>query len=371
MSQPERNAAHQITALKTNAHATSIRTTDELIKSGHANLNERAQLEKVADRFAVTITPQMLDLIDPDNAEDPLAKQFIPDTRELQDSADELKDPIGDAEHSPVTGIVHRYPDRLLLTPVRVCPVYCRFCFRREHVGNNANAMLSPDELQAAFNYIRSHSEVWEVILSGGDPLLMSPRRLQEIISTLEQIDHVKVIRIHTRVPVVDPARITESLVSALKCGKPVYVVLHSNHPNELSDNAKQACATLVDNGIPMLSQTVLLKDINDDPATLEALMRTLVENRVKPYYLHHADRARGTSHFRTTIKEGQELMQELRGRVSGLCQPEYVLDIPGGAGKVPIGPNWLEANDDNGYQITDYNGCNHQYTDTHPADLD
>jgi lysine 2,3-aminomutase len=231
--------------------------------------------------------------------------------------------------------------------------------------------MLSPDELQTAFNYIRTHSEVWEVILSGGDPLLMSPRRLQEIISTLEQIDHVKVIRIHTRVPVVDPARITESLVSALKCSKPVYVVLHSNHPNELSDNAKQACATLVDNGIPMLSQTVLLKDINDDPATLEALMRTLVENRVKPYYLHHADRARGTSHFRTTIKEGQELMQELRGRVSGLCQPEYVLDIPGGAGKVPIGPNWLEANDDNGYQITDYNGCNHQYTDTHPADLD
>jgi lysine 2,3-aminomutase len=207
---------------------------------------------------------------------------------------------------------------------------------------------------------------VWEVILSGGDPLLMSARRLQEIIGALEQIDHVKTIRIHTRVPVVDPARISAKLVSALKCSKPVYVVLHSNHPNELSANAKQACALLVDNGIPMLSQTVLLKGINDDPVTLEALMRTLVENRVKPYYLHHADRARGTGHFRTSIKEGQELMRELRGRVSGLCQPEYVLDIPGGAGKTPIGPQWIESSDGtaNGYDITDYHGNQHQYMD-------
>ena len=345
---------------------TSIRSISEFADQGYLNAADYPQLERVAERFSVAITPQMLDLIEPGNPADPLAKQFVPDVLELQDHADELQDPIGDESHSPVTGIVHRYPDRLLLTPVRVCPVYCRFCFRREHVGSNADAMLSPDELQAALNYIREHDEVWEVILSGGDPLLMSPRRLQEIVTALEDIKHVKVIRIHTRVPVVDPTRISGQLINALKCSKAVYVVLHSNHPNELSENAQQACALLVDNGIPMLSQTVLLKGINDNPATLETLMRTLVENRIKPYYLHHADRARGTSHFRTTIKEGQELMRELRGRVSGLCQPEYVLDIPGGYGKAPIGPDWLKANDDKGYTVTDYSSRQHQYMDQH-----
>jgi lysine 2,3-aminomutase len=372
LNKPSHLATASVVELETPAATSiSIKSISTLADNGYLDPQERTQLEQVAGRFAVAITPQMLDLIEPSNPHDPLAKQFVPDVLELRDHADELGDPIGDEQHSPVTGIVHRYPDRLLLTPVKVCPVYCRFCFRREHVGSNAEAMLAPEELQAALDYIKNHNEVWEVILSGGDPLLMSPRRLREIIRALEQIDHVKVIRIHTRVPVVDPGRVSEKLLSALKCSKPVYVVLHSNHANELSTNAKQACAMLVDNGIPMLSQTVLLKGINDDPATLEALMRTLVENRVKPYYLHHADRARGTSHFRTTIKEGQELMRELRGRVSGLCQPEYVLDIPGGAGKVPIGPNWLEANGGKGYKITDYNGCNHQYMDTHPADLD
>jgi lysine 2,3-aminomutase len=230
--------------------------------------------------------------------------------------------------------------------------------------------MLSPDELQTALNYIREHTEVWEVILSGGDPLLMSPRRLQEIITALENIAHVKVIRIHTRVPVVDPTRVSAVLVDALKCSKPVYVVLHSNHPRELTADARSACARLVDNGLPMLSQTVLLKGINDNPETLEELMRTLVENRIKPYYLHHADRARGTGHFRTTIKEGQELVRELRGRISGLCQPDYVLDIPGGAGKAPIGPQWIVACDDHVYTVTDYCGDTHSYMDKPPTDF-
>ncbi|MCP4002202.1 MAG: lysine-2,3-aminomutase-like protein [Gammaproteobacteria bacterium] len=376
MNKAQQHSTRAIVNLKTShTSQTSVHSINAFADQGYLNTEDCPQLEQVAERFSVAITPQMLDLIDPANPNDPIAKQFVPNVLELQNHNDELRDPIGDTQHSPVTGIVHRYPDRLLLTPVRVCPVYCRFCFRREHVGNNADAMLSSDELQAALNYIREHDEVWEVILSGGDPLLMSPRRLQEIVTALENIRHVKVIRIHTRVPVVDPTRISRQLIKVLKCSKAVYVVLHSNHPNELSANAQKACAMLVENGIPMLSQTVLLKGINDNPVTLEALMRTLVENRIKPYYLHHADRARGTSHFRTTIKEGQELLRELHGKVSGLCQPEYVLDIPGGAGKVPIGPNWLTANNDNGYTATDYNGCQHdykdQYTDTCKTTLD
>jgi lysine 2,3-aminomutase len=331
-----------------------------------SELRSTDPLDEVASRFAVAITPAMQELIDPQNPADPIANQFMPDIRELNEYADELTDPIGDQQHSPVKGIVHRYPDRLLLTPVKVCSVYCRFCFRREQVGNNAAATLATEELEAALNYIRDHEEVWEVILSGGDPLILSPRRLREIVSALDQISHVKVIRIHTRVPVVEPDRITSGLIEALKSSKALYVVLHSNHPRELTNTAKNACAMLIDKGIPMLSQTVLLRGINDDAATLEQLMRTFVENRIKPYYLHHADRARGTRHFRTSINEGQELMRELRGRVSGLCQPEYVLDIPGGAGKTPIGPQWIETSDGtaNGYDITDYHGNQHQYMD-------
>jgi lysine 2,3-aminomutase len=369
--------------MKTSAHVSACqresssptgaesRQNSALIASGENELraNEQASakallLEQVARRFTVAITPPMQDLIEPANPDDPIARQFLPDIRELQVQDNESTDPIGDDTHSPVPGIVHRYPDRLLLTPIRVCPVYCRFCFRRETVGPQENALLDPHLLTAALDYIRAHEEVWEVILSGGDPLLLSPRRLAKIIAELNAIEHVKVIRIHTRVPVVDPQRITTELTKALKQDKAVFVVLHSNHPRELTTAAKAACARLIDNGIPMLSQSVLLKGINDDPKTLERLMRTLVENRIKPYYLHHADRAQGTSHFRTTLAEGQQILRELRGRVSGLCQPEYVLDIPNGHGKVPVGPQWLEVTEPDSYVVTDYQRGTHVYQD-------
>ncbi|MDP6616644.1 MAG: lysine-2,3-aminomutase-like protein, partial [Gammaproteobacteria bacterium] len=308
------------------------------------------------------ITEPMQDLVDPADPDDPIAKQFMPDVRELAEHPDELCDPIGDDRHSPVPGIVHRYPDRLLLTPIRVCPVYCRFCFRRETVGQQDNGLLSTAELETALDYIRTHKEVWEVILSGGDPLLLSPRRLQKIVAELGQIDHIKVIRIHTRVPVVSPERITTELINILKQAKALFVILHTNHPRELITDARQACARLIDKGVPMLSQSVLLKGINDDAAVLEELLRTLVENRIKPYYLHHADRARGTSHFRTTIDDGQKIMRQLRGRVSGLCQPEYVLDIPGGHGKVPVGPQWISEHGSANYTVTDPDGEIHSY---------
>jgi lysine 2,3-aminomutase len=332
---------------------------------------DEPDIARVASRYAVAITPAMLDLIDPTDPGDPIALQFLPDTRELEENTSELSDPIGDHAHSPVQGIVHRYPDRVLLTPVKVCPVYCRFCFRREQVGNNADKMLSDKELDTALNYIRNHKEVWEVILSGGDPMILAPRRLKNIIGKLEQIDHVKVIRIHTRVPVVEPERINDELLDALKTHKAVFVVLHTNHAKELTPTATAACARIINRGIPMLSQTVLLKGINNDASTLTALLRTLVENRIKPYYLHHADRARGTAHFRTSVSEGQQLMRELRGTVSGLCQPEYVLDIPGGAGKSPLGPQWIKSSENGSYVVTDYTGESHQYTDDSAESMD
>jgi lysine 2,3-aminomutase len=210
-------------------------------------------------------------------------------------------------------------------------------------VGPGKATALSEDAYRDALDYIRTHPEVWEVILTGGDPLMLSPRRLKEIMADLAAIDHVKIIRIHTRVPVVDPTRVSAEMVAGLRVeGATTWIAVHANHPRELTDAARAACARLTDAGIPLVSQSVLLRGVNDDAATLEALMRAFVECRIKPYYLHHGDLAPGTSHLRTTIEHGQELMRKLRGRVSGLCQPDYVLDIPGGHGKAPIGPNYL-----------------------------
>jgi lysine 2,3-aminomutase len=218
---------------------------------------------------------------------------------------------------------------------------------------------LTGTALTTALDYIARTPQIWEVILTGGDPLLLPPRRLKEVMSRLAAINHVKVIRIHTRVPIAAPERVTAAAVRALRTGKATFLVLHANHAHELGEKARTACARVIDAGIPMLSQSVLLRGVNDDVGTLGALMRALVECRIKPYYLHHADLAPGTAHFRTTIGEGQEIMRALRGRYSGLCQPQYVLDIPGGHGKSPIGPNYLSADRT---EITDFKGARHAY---------
>lgn len=345
----------------------TLRAISDLTAAGFVSADTMPALEQVAARYAVAITPAMAELIDFSDPHDPIARQFIPDAAELNVTPEERADPIGDDAHSPVQGIVHRYADRVLLKLVHVCPVYCRFCFRREMVGPARRPALSRAALAAALQYIRSHPEIWEVILTGGDPLVLSPRRLRVVIRALAAIEHVRIIRVHTRVPAVAPERITRALVNALTAnGKATYVVLHANHPRELTLEVRQACARIIDAGIPMLSQTVLLKGINDDAQTLGKLMRTFVENRIKPYYLHHADLAPGTSHLRTGIAEGQKLMRELRARNSGLCQPNYVLDIPGGAGKVPVGPNYLTALSGSGsrerYEVADESGRRHVY---------
>jgi lysine 2,3-aminomutase len=321
--------------------ARTLRSAEELQANGLVSADRIAALKEVAARYAVALTPAMAELIDPTDPDDPIARQFVPDPAELAVQPGESADPIGDDAHSPVEGVVHRYPDRVLLKLVHVCAVYCRFCFRREMVGPGTARALSAEALQ----YIRDHDDIWEVILTGGDPLILSPRRLAAVVKRLSAMAHVKVIRLHTRIPVVDPGKITPALVRAMKtAGKATYVVLHANHPRELTPAARAACARLVDAGIPVLSQSVLLRGVNDDVETLGKLMRALVECRVKPYYLHHGDLAPGTAHLRTTIAEGQELMRALHGRYSGLCQPNYVLDIPGGYGKSPIGPAYIQA---------------------------
>jgi lysine 2,3-aminomutase len=336
----------------------TLRTIAAVADAGFAGRGRLASLDEVAARYAVAITPVLADLIDSANPHDPIARQFVPDARELDFTEEENGDPIGDDAHSPVEGVVHRYPDRVLLKLVNACAVYCRFCFRREMVGPGRGG-LSRRALAAALDYIRSTPQIWEVILTGGDPLVLSPRRLKDVMTELAAIEHVKVVRVHTRIPVAAPERVTAAMVRALRGDKATFVVLHANHARELSKEARSAIARFVDAGIPMLSQSVLLRGVNDDAETLGALMRALVECRIKPYYLHHADLAPGTSHFRTTIAEGQNLMRALHGRTSGLCQPSYVLDIPGGFGKSPIGPNYLSA--DLGV-VEDFNGQRHTY---------
>lgn len=343
-----------------------IRTLDELTQNGLINESDLPALQKVVESFSLTISDQMHQLIDKSNPHDPIAKQFVPSIEELNIASIERIDPIGDEVHAKVRGIIHRYEDRCLFTPVHVCPIYCRFCFRREKIATSSET-LTPKELENAYAYINEHKEIWEVILTGGDPLILKPAVLKSMLNKLSEIPHVEVIRIHTRVPVVDSQRINADMIDALKCGKPVYVVLHANHVNEFTPEAVNACAALVDAGIPMLSQTILLKNLNDNIEALSALMRCFIRNRIKPYYLHQGDLVRGTQHFRTTIEIGQQLMKQLRGRFSGLCQPTYVLDIPGGHGKVPIGPCYLNPEENSldnelQYRVEDYHGNIHEY---------
>ena len=342
----------------------TLRTPKQLLEAGMIDGGDLEGIREVAAQFAVGISRQVQALIDGTAPNDPIAAQFIPSTHELHRTAEELPDPIGDEPHSPATGIVHRYPDRVLFKLTSACAVYCRFCFRRETVGKSSGA-LDELEIERALRYIESDPNIWEVVLSGGDPLILSQRRLKAIMQRLQAIEHVGVIRFHTRVPVVRPESIDAGLLDALKISKAVYVVLHTNHARELSPAARSACASLIDSGFPMLSQTVLLKGVNSDARTLTALFRALVAMRIKPYYLHHGDLARGTSHFRTSIEQGQTLMAELRGTVSGLCQPLYVLDIPGGHGKVPIGPNYVSRSDDGKITVTDTRGRRHSYNST------
>ena len=347
--------------------ARTLRTAADIVDAGIGRPERLAELERVAARYAVAISPAMAELVDPNDPRDPVSAQFLPAAAELMQAADERADPIGDRAHEAVPGLIHRYPDRVLLKLSNVCAVYCRFCFRREMVGPGQPAHLSEGELGAALGYVGAHPEIWEVIVSGGDPLVLSPRRLAAVSGRIAEIPHVKVLRWHSRVQLVAPERVTTSLVEALRAkGLTTWLALHANHPNEFTKAGRVALARIADAGVPMVSQTVLLNGINDDAETLASLMRLFVENRVKPYYLHHGDLAPGTSHFRTGLGKGRLLARKLRGHASGLCQPTYVLDLPGGFGKVPVAACHAEELDNGRWRIEDIRGALHEYP---PAD--
>ena len=336
--------------------------TEDLVERGLVAPERLDELRRVAEEFALAVTEDMAALIDPADPADPIAAQFVPRAAELNRAADDQPDPIGDERWSPLPGLVHRYPDRVLLKPILTCPVYCRFCFRREQVGKESG-LLAPAALDRAFGYVADHPEIWEVIVTGGDPFLLSPRRIAAIVARLEAIPHLAVIRFHTRVPVAEPRRVGAALVAALAADKALYVVVHANHPRELTPAMREAVGRLVRAGIPVLSQSVLLRGVNDEVAVLEALFRGLVAMRVKPYYLHHPDLALGTGHFRLGLDEGQALVSGLRGRVSGLCQPSYVLDIPGGYGKVSIAASAAVPGERPGrWVVEDPAGRKHRY---------
>jgi len=345
-----------------------MRNLQALIRSGLANAADTSWLIPVLKKFSVAIPSGLLQRMQ-ETKSSALQAQFVPNQAELNILDTEVTDPISDDKYAPLRGIVHRYPDRCLLTPIFTCPVYCRFCFRKEKIGKDK--ALSPAELTACYAYIASQPNIWEVILTGGDPLILAPQQLAEIIRNLTAIAHVAIIRIHTRVPVVCPEKITAELLAALQLHRPVYIALHANHADEFSPEAEAAIARIVDAGLPMLSQSVLLTGVNDDEQVLAALMRKFVQNRIKPYYLHHPDMVQGTSHFRGSIAKGQDLVAALRGNYSGLCQPTYVLDIPGGYGKSPLGKAYVRAVGDAAvegdsrcevYEVLDYHGDVHLY---------
>lgn len=331
-------------------------------QTGPVSDSDMRAIETVSRRYAVAVTPHVMSAMQGGvKQKDPVALQYIPQLEELKILPAENPDPIGDDAHSPVKGIVHRYPDRVLLKVTHVCAVYCRFCFRREMVGPGGDA-LTPEDRENALQYIRANPQIREVIFTGGDPLVLKAGMLRAWLDDLEAIPHVEVLRIHTRVPAADPARITPELCAALAREKAVYVAVHINHAQEITEAVKAALKDLHRAGCVLLGQSVLLRGVNDTPEALENLWRSMIALRVKPYYLHHGDLAPGTSHFRTSIAEGLGLLRALQGRVSGLCMPHYMLDIPGGFGKVPLAPVYAEAQHDGTYCVQDMHGGQHVY---------
>jgi lysine 2,3-aminomutase len=314
--------------------AQTLRSTSALLQAGFVPESHVAALETLEARYAIAVPPALAALIE--HPDDPIARQIIPHPDELITAGHELPDPTADQAHSPLPGLVHRYPDRVLIKPLLVCPLYCRFCFRREQVGPDGG-LLTDAQLDATIAYIRARPAIREVILTGGDPLLLSPRRLSVLLGVLDTIPHLDQLRIHTRVPVADPSRITPALLQALATEKPLFVAVHANHAREFAPAAAAALRDLAGAGAILLGQSVLLRGVNDSVQALEDLFRAMLRHRIKPYYLHQLDAAPGTARFLVPVTEGLALLAALRGRVTGLAFPTYVRERPNGAGKEPI----------------------------------
>ncbi|WP_211289681.1 L-lysine 2,3-aminomutase [Sporomusa silvacetica DSM 10669] len=317
------------------------------------------EIKRVAEVFPMAITPYYFSLISKNDPQCPVRLQCVPNFAELNFSPADMEDPLNEDKYSPLPGLIHRYPDRVLLTVTLECASYCRHCSRKRKVGDQA-IKITMDGICKGIEYIRDHPQIRDVLLSGGDPLVLGDEILDKIIGEIRAISHVEVIRIGTRVPVVMPQRITMSLVNVLKKYHPLWINTHFNHPVEFTPESEQALAKLADAGIPLGNQTVLLKAINDSVATMKKLLHLLVKNRVRPYYLYHCDYSRGVSHFRTSIREGLEIQQGLIGFTSGFALPLYVMDIPGGGGKVPLGPEYIKKYTDSEIVLRNFEGVDY-----------
>lgn len=318
---------------------------------------KRKSLEGTVEKFPLSITPYYLSLIDTENYEtDPVFKQSFPDKRELIISKCEMSDPLSEDKDSPVPGITHRYPDRALFHISNTCSMYCRHCTRKRKVGD-VDYIPSKEKIQEGINYLRETPQIRDILLSGGDPFMLNDDYLEWIISQLADISHIEVIRIGTRMPVVLPYRITENLVNMLKKYHPIWINTHFNHPREITASSKQALKMLADAGIPLGNQTVLLSDVNDCPRIIKKLNHKLVQNRVRPYYLYQCDLSEGLSHFRTPVGKGIEIIEGLIGHTSGFSVPTYVIDAPGGGGKIPVMPNYLISWSTNKVILRNYEG--------------
>jgi lysine 2,3-aminomutase len=312
-------------------------------------------------RLALAVTPYFASLMDPTNSACPIRRQAIPRVEELHLSKSDMVDPCGEDKDSPVPGLVHRYPDRVLLLCTDQCAVYCRYCTRRRLVGSNERSITQVN-FEEVIKYLKSHRKVRDVLLSGGDPLLLENERLEEILSRLRMIPHIELLRIGTRVPVTLPQRITGGLVRMLKKYHPLMISIHFTHPREITEAVKKSCGDLADGGIPLGSQTVLLKGINDKPYIMKKLVQELLKIRVRPYYIYQCDLATGTEHFRTSVATGIQIMEKLRGHTTGYAVPTYVIDAPGGGGKIPIEPVYVTSRGKGKVVLRNYEGKVFEY---------
>lgn len=331
-----------------------ITSVENLSRIINISEEEKQEISLCLEKFRMAVTPYYASLIDPDNPDCPIRKQSVPSFRELSILPCELQDPLGEEHDSPVENIVHRYPDRVLFLITHKCSMYCRHCTRRRVVGEE-DFSIHEKTLDTAIAYIQGNPAIRDVLISGGDPLVMTDSFLEHIMQRLRGISHLEIIRIGTRTPVVLPMRITGSLLKMLKKYQPVWINTHFNHPVEITPSSAEACARIVDAGIPLGNQSVLLRGINDDAAVLKELCLKLVKNRVRPYYLYQCDMAQGIGHFRTPVEKGIEIMKSLRGYISGYAIPSYVIDAPMGGGKIPINPDYLVSIDPNQVIMKNY----------------
>ena len=343
----------------------ALTRVDELVAYGVLDEEQATELRAIEARYAVRVPRAIAARIKQGGQTSMLRKQYMPSVNEGEQNKDEQEDPTFDEAHSPLAGVVHRYPDRVLLKPLAVCPVYCRFCFRRARIGPQQAAM-NADDFQRAYAYIRDHKEIFEVILTGGDPLMLAWRRLQEIITALSSIDHLGAIRIHSRVPMVEPERMNNAMMKAfMASGKTLYLVTHCNHPDEVTAEVRAASQRVRRTGVVVLGQSVLLKGINDNPATLVALWRGMVSAGIKPYALHHLDRAPGTAHFRVGLERGLDIIEQARAGLSGLCVPPFMVELPGGRGKVAVRVSQHRRGKNGCWSLRDAQGVWRTYVDS------